>query len=259
MINPTDLQLVSVQGDPPLPLKGWPESTLENVLSALQKEDELFDHNVPEEMRNPSQKDLQEFLVKTYQQRNFTITDPATMKKQIKPFDWVQYNAKEPHFEYASFVKPGMQGEINHVNSDSDSPLSIIWDPCEEFEKEVIGLLTHPTQILPHTGEDLSLLPHSIFRRRTITDKNELLAIAKAGMRVESRSEQIKYHFHLPIGATGIITEHTHYLESPVKIIFGRGGGYVGPRSGYDFDCKYEELKLIKENPINLREILRKI
>jgi hypothetical protein len=253
------LRLASVQGDTPLPLEGWSESTLEQVLLALQEEDELFDYNVPEGMRDPSRPDLQEFLVKTYRQSDFEITDPATIKDHIDLYDWVQHNAKEPYFEYLIFIKPGMQGEIVRVNPKHDPPLTIAWDPCEEIKKGS-GLDSYsPVQRFAHSGEDLSLLPGGIFRRRKVTDREELLKVAREGMRVESRSTKFRYRFYLPVGATGIVTELVPHQEKPVKVVFGKSEGYVGPIYGSTFECKYEDLKLVRENPIDLRKILHGI
>ena len=242
------LKLVSSKEASPLTLDGVSKQTLGRVLEYLRENDRLFDYNVPEAYRNTNRGHLQEFLVKTYSQKNFEITEDRTVERYIQPYDFVELD-DGPAFEYRFFLEPGMRGVIKKVDISKEYPLEILWKPSKEFPEK---------QELIHKGIGLSLLPKGPFKREKISSKIELLAEATPGRLVEMDRTSVRYLYHVPVGAKGIVTEIEQFGKFPVSVIFGNTKGHLPTDTGI-ICCKYSILKLIRENKINIRKLIREL
>ncbi len=246
--KPNGLRLVKEGRVVPLvTVAGVSEKTLEKVLERLQKNDSLFDYNVPEERRDPGKEGLQEFLVRTYLQHNFEITGEEAVKKYLRLYDSVEHLDNGPSFEYNYYLKPGMKGIIKRVELESEHPLTVLWEPCDEHPKE---------KELEHDGNGLSLLPKGILARQKISSRIELLAEAAPGRLVEPTSVRFKYSYYLPVGTKGIVAGIDQSAKFPVCVVFGNTEGYIPPSDGM-LGCKYSGLKLFRENKIDIRKLIR--
>ena len=241
------LRLVSGQKIVPLTLVGVSEKTLERVLEHLQENDELFNHNVPDKWRDPTRKGLQEYLVRTYLQGNFEITEQEAVKKYVRVYDFVAFNEDSDFFKYKFYLKPGMKGVIKSVDLNQKYPITVLWEPCDEFPKE---------QELIHNGDEMSLLPKGIFRREKISSRVELLAEVAPGRLLEPTEVRFKYSYYLPVGTRGIVTEIDKSAKLPVNVVFGNTEGHIPPPEGWTFACTYDKLKLFRENRIDIRKLI---
>lgn len=245
--KPNTLRVVSKQKVVPLTLVGVSEKTLERVLEHLQENDKLFDHNVPDEWRDPTKEGLQEYLIRTYLQGNFEVTGEDAVKRYVKQYDFVAYDANGPGFQYEFYLKPGMKGVIKRVDLNREFPITALWEPCDEFPKE---------KELDHIGGDMSLLPKGIFRRgKTLTSKVEILSEAEPGRLLEPTQVTFKYSYYLPVGTRGIVTKIDKSAKFPVSVVFGNSEGYVPNESGV-INCKYHALRLFRENRIDIRKLI---
>lgn len=243
------LRLVGLNDTNALTTKVVSEQTLEKVLGYLQENDLLFDYNVPKDMRDPTRKYLQEFLIKTYTPRNFEITGEDAVKKYLKLYDFVEYCSENPTFKYNFYLKPGMKGVITAIDLSKDYPLAALWEPCNEFPKE---------QKLYHEGMDMSLLSKRLFQKKKITSRIELLAQAEVGMLLEPTSIHFKYLYYVPTGNRGIVTKIGSSKEYPVEIIFGNIEGYIPPDNGI-LASQYNGLKLFRENKIDIEKLINEL
>src|SRR3989338_199042 len=140
------LRLVSPDNVVPLAVATVSPQTLEKVLEHLQKNDGLFDYNVPSHWRDSAKEGLQQFLAKTYLPGTFEITDEAAVKKYLRRYDFVEYNASAgPGFQYDFYLKPGMKGIIKKVDLEKERPVTVLWEPCAEYPQE---------KTLDHDGAD---------------------------------------------------------------------------------------------------------
>ncbi len=236
-------ELGIVQGDRIVPVttKRIPGKTLEKVLSHLQENDELFDYNVPQEMRDFSREGVQDFISRVYVQGNFEIVGAEHVARHIKQYDFVEFINSEPSSGYDYFLKPGMKGVIIRVNLDLDFPLRVRWEACDEYPTE---------KELNHNGNNLVLLPSGRFGRKKVTNQVEILSNASPGRLVEQTKESYEYSFYAPPGIKGIVTEIGSSGNRPVRVVFGNTEGYIPPKEGYLL-CPYGSLKVIKENPFD--------
>ena len=237
-----------VKGDKVVSVK-WkdiPGQTLERVLTHLEENDELFDYNVPTEMRDFSREGVQKFIIKTYSQDNFEVVGANAVARHIKLHDFVECALAGPEFKYDIYVKPGMKGIIKNVCQGAKYPLEVLWEKCKEIPEETIRR---------HSGENLNLLPTGIFGRKIISNKIEILAEARPGRMVESTKVISRYEYYVPPDTKGIVTKIDHSAKFPVHVILGNTKSYVPPENGI-LGWKYGALRLIKENPFDIWDLI---
>ena len=166
MVEKDESRLEVVRDDQVAPLiqVGVSPQTLERVLKQLQEADKLFDHNVPDEWRDPAREGLHEYLVSTYYVRRFEITGEEAVERYIQMYDFVGLDTPHDRFKYDFYLKPGMKGVIQAVNHDDERPLKVLWEPCDEFPEEQETL---------HNGNNLTLLSKGRFGTRKISRTNK--------------------------------------------------------------------------------------
>lgn len=239
------LRLVK-ENDPEPTITNISENVLERVLRYLNKNDDLFEYNVPDDWRDPAKPGLQNFLVRTYDVDTFEVQGESAVRKDIKMYDFVRYNSQSPGFNYKFYIKPGMKGVITSVDHSKEMPLSARWPSCDECPKEMK---------LTHTGEGMSLLPKGFFRREVITNRMEILANAEPGRLLEPTEVDFKYAYYLPIGTKGIVTKIDKSADFPVSVVFGQTQGYIPSDNG--ISCKYNVLTILRENHFNIDTLIK--
>jgi hypothetical protein len=222
---------------------------LEKLLKYLREKDNLFDYNVPENMRKLNTEGLQEHLIKTYSSKEIEVSGEKAVKKYIKVYDLVKFVNKEPGFIYSNYIKPGMKGIINNVDLKKDRPLNIFIDKSNDFPQE---------QNLDMDASWVKIIEGNIFKKSFISDKLEVLNKAEPGKIVEFTKSFFSYEFYIPVGTKGIVTNIDISQERPVQIIFSNSEGYIPNKNG-TFLTSYSNLALIRENKINLEEAINKI
>ncbi|MBS3169879.1 hypothetical protein J4210_05325 [Candidatus Woesearchaeota archaeon] len=233
----------------PLFPSDFSDQTLRRLLAYLATHDPLFDYNVPPERRELTSGDLGSFLRETYLQREFAVSGEDAVRRYLQRCDFVDFSGPRPVVKYATYLRPGMRGIITDVDLQNQTPLTILWEQCPEIPHDVER---------QHDGSGLALLlSKDRLSRKKITRKVELLAAAEPGSLVEPTEVTFTYAHYLPLGTRGIVQKIDDSAELPVSVLFGNREKYIPPPGGI-FLCPYNSLTLIRENKIDLRDIIKR-
>jgi hypothetical protein len=232
-----------------LPATEVSKLTLGRVLDYLSINDQLFEHNVPSEWQDRNRAGLLRYLAQTYSKEKFVVSDPKLVEENLKRFDYVLFNGQCDHFEYNFCVEAGMKGVIQKINLDKKRPFNVLWEKSTLIPK---------TQSLQHIGTNLHL--YGKFSGEKIVGEENILKHASVGMTVEANAIMKEYLMCVPIGTQGIVREIRKSTVNQVSVIFGRSKGYI-MQDDYsaELTCKYSVLSLVRENNIDIGEIVREV
>lgn len=211
---------------------------LAKLLSKLRKVDELFEYNVPAEIRaDLSDAELIAHLQDTYHQKEFEIKGENQIDKYVEMGDIIEKDGDYSQTWYG--VRKGAEGEVRSVDR---SLVTVLFygrgiDYVDDSNLVVYGRkkgFFTPAKEYPETpAEDFKL------------KKNDLVRYAG--------EDKIVNSIYYPDGARGVVVERKVILREKYLLVLWLRGQEVKGQA----EVKYDGVKVIRPNEIDFDELYK--